>query len=286
MVSAVAASSELQARQSPDVFLALNDIEQARFLDIAVDAMTMETLHHIIGLAIETRQKWLIANHNLHSLYLLREGVHNESDIFSRFYKLAKWTHIDGMSMVFLARFFGYRVSRDHRIAYNYSLPHLLALGEKQGWRIFYLGSSAAVSADGLKSFRNKYPKLAIDTHHGYFVKEPCSPENDAVLKKIQDFQPNILFVGMGMPLQEQWIADNYDSLTTNVILTSGATLDYFTGALPRPPEWVGRIGLEWVYRLCNEPRRLGFRYLVEPWFILFSVLHQRMLRESGTRSD
>lgn len=70
----------------------------------------------------------------------------------------------------------------------------------------------------------------------------------------------------MGMP---RWILDNLDRLTANVILTAGACFNYIAGAIPKPPRWMSRMGLEWLYRLISEPRRLGKRYLIEPWALL-----------------
>jgi len=72
----------------------------------------------------------------------------------------------------------------------------------------------------------------------------------------------------MGMPLQENWILDNLPDLEADVILPSGACFDYLAGEIPIPPRWMGRVGLEWLYRLGSEPRRLWRRYLVEPWFV------------------
>lgn len=81
------------------------------------------------------------------------------------------------------------------------------------------------------------------------------------------------------MPHQEQWIEENFDSLSANVIMHTGAALDYIAQALPTPPKWVGNSGMEWGYRLFNEPGRLGFRYLAEPWLILRNVLQTRLCR-------
>jgi N-acetylglucosaminyldiphosphoundecaprenol N-acetyl-beta-D-mannosaminyltransferase len=71
------------------------------------------------------------------------------------------------------------------------------------------------------------------------------------------------------MPRQEHWIADNLDDLAANAILTAGAAMDYVAGVVPTPPRWMGSAGLEWIFRLFHEPRRLWRRYLVEPWFVL-----------------
>ena len=70
------------------------------------------------------------------------------------------------------------------------------------------------------------------------------------------------------MPRQEQWILENLENIDTNAILTSGACIDYVAGVVKTPPRWMGKIGLEWLYRLITEPRRLWKRYLIEPWFI------------------
>ncbi|MEM7590395.1 MAG: WecB/TagA/CpsF family glycosyltransferase [Cyanobacteria bacterium P01_A01_bin.83] len=78
----------------------------------------------------------------------------------------------------------------------------------------------------------------------------------------------NILMVGMGMPRQEKWILDNIEDIEANIILPSGACADYVADETPTPPRWMGQVGLEWLYRLVIDPKRLWRRYLVEPWFL------------------
>jgi N-acetylglucosaminyldiphosphoundecaprenol N-acetyl-beta-D-mannosaminyltransferase len=70
----------------------------------------------------------------------------------------------------------------------------------------------------------------------------------------------------MGMPRQEHWIADNFDRLEANVTFNLGGFMELLTGELPTPPQWVGRLNLEWLFRLATRPRRVWRRYLVEPW--------------------
>lgn len=110
-------------------------------------------------------------------------------------------------------------------------------------------------------------------TRHGYFDAQESSPDNQDVLKDIHSYGPQILLVGMGMPRQESWVMDNWDSLSGNAILCCGAALDYFSGEIPTPPRWMGQLGLEWLYRLGSEPKRLWHRYLVEPWFVLIMTI-------------
>jgi N-acetylglucosaminyldiphosphoundecaprenol N-acetyl-beta-D-mannosaminyltransferase len=130
---------------------------------------------------------------------------------------------------------------------------------------LFYLGVKPGVAERAAEILRNQYPGLQIRTRHGYFSSE----ENEAVVKSINAFKPHILMVGMGMPRQEHWVVDNLNEIHANAILTSGACFDYIAGAIPTPPRWMGRVGLEWLYRLISEPRRLAKRYLIEPWALL-----------------
>jgi N-acetylglucosaminyldiphosphoundecaprenol N-acetyl-beta-D-mannosaminyltransferase len=77
----------------------------------------------------------------------------------------------------------------------------------------------------------------------------------------------------MGMPRQERWIEANLDAIQANVILATGAVLDYVARVIPTPPRWSGPLGLEWAFRLAAEPRRLASRYLIEPWTLVPTIL-------------
>jgi len=89
----------------------------------------------------------------------------------------------------------------------------------------------------------------------------------------VREFKPNVLFVGMGMPRQELWIADNVEALPQAVILPVGAAFDYEAGVQKAAPRWMGRLGVEWLFRLFADPKRLFARYCVEPWFLIGPAL-------------
>jgi N-acetylglucosaminyldiphosphoundecaprenol N-acetyl-beta-D-mannosaminyltransferase len=125
------------------------------------------------------------------------------------------------------------------------------------------------VAEQGAAILRDKFSDLQIATAHGYFDVHLDSQGSQNVLEAINAYQPNVLMVGMGMPRQEHWLVDNIRHLHANVVLNAGATMDYVVGVVPTPPRWSGRLGLEWLYRLAAEPKRLWRRYLIEPWFVL-----------------
>ena len=238
------------------------------FLGSWVNALTIPKLNMLIAEAITSNQRWIIANHNLHSIYL----YHHNAKIRD-FYAKADYIHVDGMALVLLGRLLGLPLKREHRVTYaDWTIP-LMSQAQERGWRVFYLGSKPGVAEQGAKVLQEKFPSLQIATAHGYFDAHPDNAENQAILATINAYQPHVLMVGMSMPRQEHWVLDNLDRLAANAILTSGAAIDYVAGAVPTPPRWAGRWGLEWLFRLVAEPQRLWQRYLVEPWFLVKLLL-------------
>lgn len=249
-----------------------------KLLGVRVDALSIPELNCLIEKSIEEKEKWIIANHNLHSLYLF----HNDLEM-QAFYAKAEYTHIDSMPIVFIGKLLGFPMKREQRVTYADWVWPLMADAASKGWRVFYLGSKPGVVEQGASILCQKFPGLQIAGAHGYFDTSKDSQENIATIAKINAYQPHILMVGMGMPRQEHWISENLEHIHSNVILTSGACIDYVAGAIPTPPRWMGKMGLEWLYRLLSEPTRLWRRYLVEPWFL--STLFLRELVSLSSQS-
>ncbi|GAC1357672.1 MAG: WecB/TagA/CpsF family glycosyltransferase [Acidobacteriaceae bacterium] len=239
-----------------------------RIVGVEVTDFNLAELLEEIRAGVAAHDKRIVANHNLHSLYLFPRR-----ELLREFYKKARCSHIDGMPLVWIAKLYGYRVTRDRRITYVDLLDPMLRMAAAGRWRIFYLGSRPEACAKGTEAVRSRYPAIAWESAHGYFDVDRRGTENLAVLAKIAAFRPDILMVGMGMPRQEEWIARNLSELDAGVLLPCGAAVDYLAGAIPTPPRWAGRTGLEWLFRLYAEPRRLGSRYLVEPWSVLAMLL-------------
>ncbi|MGC8799688.1 WecB/TagA/CpsF family glycosyltransferase [Chloroflexus sp.] len=235
-------------------------VSRITLLGVVVDLFTIDRLNQCITTAIKHQERWIIAHHNLHSIYL-----YHRDQTMRQFYEQAHVIHIDGMSLVYWGRILGYKLNREHRVTYVDWIHPLMAMAAAEGWRIFYLGSKPGVAALAAERLRQQYPALQITTRDGYFQAD----DNTAVLAEIANFRPHVLMVGMGMPRQEHWILTNLDHLSANAILTSGACFDYIAGVIPTPPRWMGRTGLEWLYRLYSEPSRLARRYLLEPWALL-----------------
>lgn len=254
-------------------------------LGVFFDTLTLSDLQGLVARAIDGGRPTIIANHNLHSVYL-----HRRDAKMRRFYGRADHVHVDGMALVFSARLAGLPISRDHRVTYVDWIWPLAGEAARRGWRVFHLGGARGVAERAVHELRGRHPALVMETHHGYFDPRPEGSENRRILERIAAFGPDILMVGMGMPRQEHWILDNLAHLAAPVILPCGACLDYVAGATPTPPRWAGRVGLEWLFRLARDPVRLARRYLFEPLFLIGplsrELVDRRLLGRGGRRGD
>ena len=239
------------------------------FLGLTLQPRSLPQMSELVEQGIRERRKWIISCHNLHSVYLL----HKVAKV-REFDAGAHWTYLDGMPLVALGRLYGYPLQRDQRVTNTDWFAPLMKLAAGKGWRVFNLGSPKHVADKAAEELRRLYPELQFEAQDGYFDASQDSAENEALVERINAYRPDLLMVGMGMPRQELWTQENYARLDAYVILSSnGAALDYFAGAVPTPPRWSGRLGLEWFFRLVNEPRRLYSRYLIEPWYVLLLLL-------------
>lgn len=238
--------------------------ERVRLMGQTVDLVKPEEVLHHMQVWIGEGRKAIIANHNLNSLYLLRK--HPE---MRAFYDRADLIELDSAPLVHFAKVLGINSRPFHRCTYLDWRDHFWSLVNRNGWRVMYVGATQDVVDIARERLTARYPRANIQTHHGYFDAKSGSAENTAVVQLIVDFQPHILFVGMGMPRQEMWITQNFEALPDCAIFSVGAAFDYEAGVQKSAPRWMGRAGIEWLYRLAADPKRLFRRYCVEPWSLL-----------------
>jgi N-acetylglucosaminyldiphosphoundecaprenol N-acetyl-beta-D-mannosaminyltransferase len=245
-----------------------------RVLGVILNPLTMSELTALVEQSIECGDRHIFANHNLHSVYLFH---HNAP--MRQFYRLAYCTYVEGMGLLILARLCGHRLRRTNRVANLDWLGPLMQLAYKRHWRVFFLGAEPGVGDKAAENLRARFPGLQVKAEHGFFDRN--SEENEQVLGRIRAYKPHILIIGLGMPLQEGWIVKNWERIEANTIFNAGNLVRFVAGVVPTPPRWTGQLGIEWLYRLVSEPRKLWRRYLVEP-FVLLLGLALRRFREDG----
>jgi N-acetylglucosaminyldiphosphoundecaprenol N-acetyl-beta-D-mannosaminyltransferase len=158
------------------------------------------------------------------------------------------------------------------------------ALAVETETSIFLLGAAPGVAVVAADRLRERFPRLRIVGVYAPPFEPLSEAENERILQTIDAARPNFLFVALGAPLQDQWIRQNRDRLAVPVCMGVGCVLDVLAGVVSRAPSWMQRAGLEWLFRLLQEPGRLWRRYIVHDVPAL-AWLVRRSLARSRTRS-
>jgi N-acetylglucosaminyldiphosphoundecaprenol N-acetyl-beta-D-mannosaminyltransferase len=182
---------------------------------------------------------------------------------FRAAYSDALFCVADGMPIVWASRWLG-RPLRG-RVTGADLLPAVCVMAASRGYSVFILGGGAGVAQRAAANLTARVPGLRVAGTHTPpqgFGADPVSVE--AALDAVARARPDILFVGLGSPKQELWVHRYWDRLVIRMAVCCGAAVDFAAGGQTRAPAWLQRAGLEWVWRLAREPRRLWRRYLVE----------------------
>lgn len=247
---------------------------RCQVLGVQVWLVTIDALLGYMAGAIQDRRQVVVGIQNLHAAYMCQVDAPMAAML-----RAADLVFVDGTPLIWAARLQGHAAGPQHRHGFTDFRESFFPVAAARGWRVFYLGSAPGVAAAGADVLRGRFPGLEIATHHGHFDVGPDSHENAAVLAAINGFNPDVVMVGMGMPRQERWIQANRARLGACVLMPTGAGMDYVAGVLPTPPAWMGPAGIEWLFRLLWEPRRLAVRYLVEPLLLAALLTRKALLR-------
>lgn len=150
-------------------------------------------------------------------------------------------------------------------------IPRVLELAAKERKNVFFLGGKPGVCEKAARNAKLQFQELNIvGCNDGYFQND------EEIIEKINSLKTDVLIVGMGVPRQELWIAENIRKLNTKVCIAGGAIIDFQAGNVKRAPIWMQRMYLEWIYRLLQEPRRLWKRYIIGNVVFFINILKLR----------
>jgi N-acetylglucosaminyldiphosphoundecaprenol N-acetyl-beta-D-mannosaminyltransferase len=183
----------------------------------------------------------------------------------------------DGMGVVWLLKLMGHTdVSR----VYGPDLMQAVcAASAEKGWRHFLYGGAPGIAEQLAGKLQAQYPGLQIVGMYTPPFRALTAEEDEAVTRQIQESGADIVWVGVSTPKQELWMSAHCGRLNAPVLVGVGAAFDFLSGAKPQAPRWVQRGGLEWLFRLASEPRRLWRRYAQYPlfaWLLLGQALGLR----------
>lgn len=185
----------------------------------------------------------------------------------------------DGVSIVKACRFLNAKSQPKERIAgwdlFVYEMEKLNRVGGK----VMFLGSSDAVLNLIRQRVAEKYPKIEVDTYSPPYKPVFSDEENEAMISAINHSNPDLLWIGMTAPKQEKWAYTHLDRLDVHChIGTIGAVFDFFAGTVKRAPERWQRVGLEWLYRLLSEPRRMWRRYFIGNAKFIYYIMVEKIM--------
>jgi N-acetylglucosaminyldiphosphoundecaprenol N-acetyl-beta-D-mannosaminyltransferase len=254
-------------------------VPRVDILGVGVSAINMDD-------ALEVIDGWITAGVRR---YVCITGVHGvmesqRDDVLRRIHNSAGLVTPDGMPLVWLSRWRGWRNTT--RV---YGPDLMLALCERSlatGYRHFFYGGKDGVPERLVQRLQKRYPGLAVAGTYSPPFKSVAAPESDDVIDRINSSKPDIVWVGLGTPKQEHWMAQHLDLLHAPVLVGVGAAFDFHAGLQRQAPRWMQRSGLEWLFRLANEPRRLWRRYLINNPSFVWLTLRQMWRSPSPAATD
>lgn len=182
--------------------------------------------------------------------------------------------NIDGMGVVWGARLLGHQIPE--RVAGIDLFYRLIELSQRKGYPVYLLGARSEVIEKAVANLRERFPGLVIaGSHHGYFWDE-----EDEVVEEIRASGAKLLFVAITSPKKENFIRRCGERLAVNFVMGVGGTFDIVAGVSKRAPLWMQRFGLEWLYRVLQEPGRMWKRYLITNTKFLVMLLWEKMKPE------
>jgi N-acetylglucosaminyldiphosphoundecaprenol N-acetyl-beta-D-mannosaminyltransferase len=243
-----------KASRQPEVNVSNAAIPRVDVLGVAVHAIDMRV-------AIEQIASW-IAKHEQH--YVCVTGVHGVMEAqqdpeLRAIHNRSGLTAPDGMPLVWAAHYAG--ALETERVCGTELFPAVAEHAARAGWKFFFYGGKEGVPELLADRLMARFPGLRIVGTYAPPFRPLTHEEDDALAKQINASDPDIVWVGLSTPKQEQWMAAHVGRVNAPVLIGVGAAFDLHAGLSHRSPKWMQRIGLEWLYRMITEPR-LATRYL------------------------
>jgi N-acetylglucosaminyldiphosphoundecaprenol N-acetyl-beta-D-mannosaminyltransferase len=249
-------------------------IARTNILGVGVSALTMPLALAQIAGWVERGERQYVCVTGVHGVIESQRdpslrAIHNQAGLVTP----------DGMPLVWLSRRLGHP---DVQRVYGPDL--LLAAceyGQTLGWRHYFYGAAPGTASLLAERLQARYPGMAVAGVHSPPFRALSAAEEQAEREQINAARADILWVGMSTPKQERWMAAHLGPISVPVMIGVGAAFDFHAGLKKQAPIWMQRGGLEWLFRLLSEPKRLGPRYLVNnPLFAALVFLQLSGLRK------
>ena len=232
--------------------------QRLEILGIGIDCIDSNEALRQIGQFIASGTPHQIVTANAEIIYQA-----NKNEKMKNVINAAQMVTADGSGVVWASRQLGQPLAQ--RVTGIDLVNSICEQSAKDKWKIYILGSAPGVADTAANNIRDRFPGCNIvGTHHGYFNEQ----EEAQIIAELEQLQPDVLFVALGAPKQEYWIADHIQQLNIPVAMGIGGSMDVLSGNVKRAPKWMQKMSLEWLYRLLIQPTRFK-RVLALPKFML-----------------
>ena len=229
---------------------------RVKLLNMYVDSVTMDEAIDEIDNLIQKRNHSYVVTPNMDHIV-----VAEEDSLFKEVYDNASLVLTDGVPLLWIAKYLGTPIKE--KVSGSDVFPKMCELSANKGYKVYILGAAEGVAAKAAENLRIKYPKLQIvGTYSPPVGFEKDDSNVNEIIEMINSTQADILAVALGSPKGEKFIYNIRNRVCVSLSISIGATIDFEAGNVKRAPRWMSNIGLEWLYRVTQDPVRLGKRYL------------------------
>ncbi|MHB1455944.1 MAG: WecB/TagA/CpsF family glycosyltransferase [Armatimonadota bacterium] len=246
------------------LFCDMDITETRQILGLKIHRVSMESAISIIEGFIADRKPRMVVTADASAVVIARDdhelqSIINEADLVTP----------DSTGILWGAKHFGTPLIE--RVSGADMVDHLCRKANEKGYRVFFLGSAPGITDKAAENLKLRYPNLqVVGTHHGYF-----NGDDSEAIRMIKESKPDMLFVAMGIPMQEKWIKKHMDELGVPVSMGVGGTFDVISGSVKRAPMWMRKHGLEWLHRLISNPSKIS-KVMTLPIFVMMVLRAKR----------
>ena len=243
-------------------------------LGVGISLVSLDDAIHWIKSRIESRELHYVNVCNVHTIMECQKAPE-----LKKIVNRSGMATPDGMPLVWLCHYYG-----EKKVTRVYGPDLLLSVcadSTGKGYRHFFYGGAPGVADALAQNLTQRFPDLIVAGAYSPPMLDVGQLEDPRTIDMINSSNPDIVWVGLGTPKQDFWVAQHRPFLNAPVLVAVGAAFDFLTGRIPQAPTWMQRNGLEWLFRLAKEPRRLAHRYLVyNPLFIIHVLAQISGLRQ------
>ncbi len=238
-------------------------MSKMKFMNTEIDNLTMEeTLQAVDQLIQENKSTYVVTPNVDHIVQL------ETSEELRAVYNNASLILTDGKPLLWIAKWYGTPIKE--KISGSDLFPLLCDMAAKKGYKMFFLGAAEGIAAKAAENLAKRYKGLnVVGTYSPPFGFENNEEEMNKIKVMIRKAEPHILIVGLGCPKQEKFMYHHCKELQVPISFGLGASLDFEAGNVKRAPKWMSNHGLEWLFRITQDPKRMIKRYLVDDRKIL-----------------